>query len=59
MRRTQLITLLTIIVIIIAVLQYTSLRFLPKNAVDFVGGVAIGLTIGSVFSWIATGRNRT
>jgi hypothetical protein len=55
--RPSLITWLAAIAIVLAVLQYTPVRFLPKDAADFVGGVAVGLTIGAVFAWIAAGRN--
>ena len=57
--RTRLITALALIAIIAYVLQFTPLRFLGKDAADFVGGVAVGLTIGTVFAWIAEGRTIT
>jgi len=53
----HIITWLTVIAIVIALLQFTPLRFLPKDAADFADGVAFGLLIGTVFSWIAAGRN--
>ena len=57
--RTRLLTALAIIAILFYILQFTPLRFLGKDAADFVGGVAVGLTIGTVFAWIATGRTGT
>jgi hypothetical protein len=48
------ILILAAIAIVIAVIQWTPLAFLPKDAADFAGGVALGLTIGAVVSWLAT-----
>ena len=52
-RRT--ITTLAAIAIALAVLQQTGLAFLSPDATDFVEGLAVGLSIGAVVSWL-TGR---
>jgi hypothetical protein len=46
------ITILAVIAIVVAALQYTPLQFLSKDVSDFVGGLAAGLTIGAVITWI-------
>ena len=48
------ITILAILAIILAAIQYTPLAFLSKDAADFVGGLAVGLSIGAIISWLAT-----
>ncbi len=57
--RTRLITWLAVLAIVIAILQFTPLHFLSKDAADFAGGVATGLSIAAVFAWIAAGRDHT
>jgi len=51
-RRTILI--LAILAIIVWLLQLTPMAFLSKDAADFAGGVAAGLSIGAIVSWVAT-----
>jgi hypothetical protein len=46
--------LLTAVSLIIALLQLTSLAFLPKDAGDFVWGLTGGLAIGAFVVWIVT-----
>jgi hypothetical protein len=46
--------LLAAIAIVIYVLQLTPLAFLPKDAADFVGGLAAGLSIGAIVSWLGS-----
>jgi hypothetical protein len=50
----RIIFILAILAIIVWVLQFTSLAFLPKDAADFAGGLAAGLSIGAVVSWVVT-----
>ena len=51
------ITTLTVLAIILAALQYTPLHFLPKDATDFVWGLAAGFLIGAAVVWGVTPRN--
>jgi len=51
-RRT--IFILAILAIIVWLVQWTPLAFLPKDAADFAGGLAAGLTIGAIVSWAVT-----
>ena len=52
--RTKAIVILAVIAIVVAVLQLTPLRFLSKDAADFVWGLAFGLTVGAIFAWVAS-----
>jgi hypothetical protein len=52
------ITILAVLAIVIAVMQKTSLAFMPPDAADFVWGLAAGLSLGAVVAWIATGTGR-
>jgi hypothetical protein len=47
------ILVLAVIAIVVALLQWTPLAFLPKDAADFVGGLAVGLSIGGIIAWLA------
>lgn len=49
---------LTAVSLVIAVLQLTSLAFLPEDARDFVWGLAGGLAIGAFVVWIVTREGR-
>lgn len=51
-RRT--IIVLAVLAIIAAVVQYTPLAFLSKDAADFVNGLAVGLTFGALVAWFVT-----
>jgi len=53
----QIITVLAALAIAVAVAQWTPLRFLSKDVVDFVCGLAGGLSIGAIVAWIASPRN--
>jgi hypothetical protein len=53
MDRSKMLLITAIIVLIVAVLQWTPLRFLPEFAADFAGGAAAGLWIGVLFTWFA------
>ena len=44
---------LAVIAVILWIVQKTPMAFLPEDAVDFVGGAAIGLWIGVVVNWFA------
>ena len=50
----RLIYILSVLAILIYVLQLTPLAFLSKDAADFAGGCAAGLTIGAIVSWFAS-----
>jgi len=49
------ITVAAVVAAAIAAVQSTPMAFLPKDATDFVLGLAIGLGIGAVVTWIAVG----
>jgi len=48
------ITVLAIAALLLAVVQKTPLAFLPKDAADFVWGLAGGLLIGMAVTWISS-----
>ena len=50
----RIIFILAILAIIVWLVQLTPMAFLPKDAADFAGGLAAGLTIGAVVSWVVT-----
>lgn len=52
----RVISVLAVVSIALFALQYTPLAFLSEDASDFMGGLAVGLLIGAIFSWIATRR---
>ena len=52
------ITILAVVAIVIGALQLTPLRFLPKDASDFVWGLVVGLSIGAVIAWIVNPPGR-
>jgi hypothetical protein len=45
---------LAVLALVVAVIQKTSLAFLSPDAADFVWGLAGGLWIGVIVSWIAS-----
>jgi len=49
--------ILAILAIVIGALQYTPLRFLSPDAIDFVWGLAGGLAIGAMVAWFASPPN--
>jgi hypothetical protein len=44
---------LAVLAIIVSVLQWTPLAFLPEDAADFIAGLAAGLAIGALVAWFA------
>jgi hypothetical protein len=52
------ITVLAVLVIVIGVMQKTSIVFLAPDTQDFVWGLAAGLSFGAIVSWIVTPRDR-
>jgi len=45
--------ILAVLALIVWIVQKTPVAFLPEDAVDFVGGAAIGLWIGVIVNWLA------
>jgi hypothetical protein len=50
--RRKVITGLAIVAIVVAAMQKTPLAFLPVDAADFVWGLAGGLSIGAIVTWM-------
>lgn len=50
----RIITVLAVVALVIAVAQWTPLRFLSKDGADFVCGLAGGLSIGAIVAWFAS-----
>ena len=51
--RTMLMFLLTVVAAIVWALGHFGVITVPPNLLDFVGGAAVGLTIGAVVAWAA------
>ena len=45
------ILVLAVMAIVVGLLQKTPFAFLPKDAADFVWGLASGLSFGGVIAW--------
>ena len=52
------ITALAILAIAIAAIQMTPLAFLPITATHFAWGIAGGLSVGAIVTWVTSGPGK-
>jgi hypothetical protein len=52
----RVILILAAVAIVVAALQWTPIRFLSKDATDFVWGFAGGLCIAAIVAWLVSSR---